>query len=90
MRSRISCSAGTLKTNDLPRSPSSACLRNTRYCSQSGLSRPSPLIARSMSSWSAFGLIRMSTGLPIAYTPTKTSSDITSSTTTLCVARRIR
>src|SRR5450759_5649435 len=46
-------------------------------------------MARSMSAWSACGLIRMSTGLPMAYTPTNTSSDMKYSTSTLCIRRRM-
>ena len=89
IRSRISPSADVLCTNERPRLPDSAPERNVRYCSHSGLSSPSAAIARSRSIWSACGLIRMSIGLPIAYTPTNTSSDITNSTTTLCRLRRM-
>ena len=89
IRCRMSPSAGVACTNDRPRSPVTAPFRNTTYCSHSGLSRPSAAMARSRSIWSACGLIRMSIGLPIAYTPTNTSSDITKSTTTLCMLRRM-
>ena len=43
----------------------------------------------SRSCWSACGLIRMSTGLPIAYTPTNTSSDMMNRTSTACMLRRM-
>ena len=66
MRSRMSPSADVAWTNDLPRSPWNAPLRNVKYCAYSGLSRPSAAIACSRSVWSACGLIRMSIGLPIA------------------------
>ena len=89
MRSRISESAGVACTNERPRSPASAPRMKVAYCSCSGRSRPSSAIARSRSSCSACGLIRMSTGLPIAKTPTNTSSDIATSTTRLCRLRRM-
>ena len=66
MRSKMSPSADVAWTNDLPRSPCSAPLRNVKYCAYSGLSRPSEAMACSRSAWSACGLIRMSIGLPIA------------------------
>ena len=66
MRSRIRPSAGVLCTNDRPRSPCTAPFRNVRYCAHSGLLRPSAAIARSRSAWSAWGLIKISIGLPIA------------------------
>jgi hypothetical protein len=65
-RSMMICSAGWLKTKERPRSPVKAPPRKWRYCTQSGRSRPSALVARSISSWSACGLMRMSIGLPIA------------------------
>ena len=66
MRSRMSCTAGTLETNDLPRSPVKAPARKVQYCRHSGWSSPSAAVARAISAWSACGLIRMSTGLPMA------------------------
>ena len=49
IRSRISEIAGVAWTNDLPKSPCSAPLKNVQYCSGSGLSRPSAAMARSRS-----------------------------------------
>ncbi|MNQ84099.1 hypothetical protein D3C85_992190 [compost metagenome] len=89
MRSKISFSAGVPCANDVPRLPCKAFCRKIQYCSQSGLSSPSAAMVRLMSSWSACGLMRISTGLPIAKTPRKTSSDMTRSTTTLCIRRRM-
>ena len=66
MRSKMRSMAGMLNANDLPRSPASACLTNTRYCTHIGLSRPRRAIAPSRSIWVASGLMRISIGLPIA------------------------
>jgi len=87
MRSRIRPIAGTLKANDLPRSPAAACLMKMKYCSRRGRSRPRAAAARAISFWSDCGLTRMSIGLPTAYTPANTSSDITASTAKLCSTR---
>ena len=90
MRSKISLSAGVPCANDTPRLPCSAPFRKYRYCSHSGLSSPSAAIVRAMSCWSACGLMRMSTGLPMAYTPRNTRIDITNSTATDSSNLRIR
>ena len=90
MRSKMSCTAGILCENERPRSPLNALVRKSQYCAHIGLSSPSAAVARAISAWSAWGLIRMSIGLPIANTPMNTSSDMTKSTTMLCISRRIR
>ncbi len=51
--SRISWIAGTLYTNDRPRSPLAARRRNVAYCSRSGRSSPSAAVARARSNSSA-------------------------------------
>src|ERR1043166_7255610 len=90
MRSNMSWIAGTLWVNERPRSPERAWRTNSAYCFHSGWSSPSAAVTRAISAWSACGLIRISTGLPIMYTPTKISSDITASAIALCSRRRIR
>ena len=89
MRSKMSCTAGMLCENERPRSPLNALVRKSQYCTHIGLSSPSAAVARAISAWSAWGLIRMSIGLPIANTPTNIRSDITSSATTLCSILRM-
>ena len=89
IRSRMSSRAGVECTNERPRSPENAPCTKVTYCSQSGLSSPSAAIARSRSIWSACGLIRMSIGLPTAYTPANTSIDITNRTSRACRLRRM-
>ena len=66
MRCRMSSTAGTFDVNERPSSPANALARKFQYCTGSGLSRPSAAVARAISAWSACGLMRMSTGLPIA------------------------
>ena len=63
---RISSSAGTPNTNERPRSPDNAPLRNAPNCSTSGLSSPSATVARMRSASSACGLTSSSIGLPMA------------------------
>ena len=49
MRCNISCTAGTLEANDLPRSPEKAALTKLQYCTHTGLSRPSAAVTRAIS-----------------------------------------
>ena len=82
-RCKISFKAGSLKTKELPRLPRRALVKKIQYCSHMGLSSPRALTASSYSWGVASGLIKMSTGLPMAYTPTNTSRDMASNTTLL-------
>ncbi len=65
-RSRIRPSAGVANANERPRLPAAAFCRNSRYCRHSGWSRPKAAMIFARSAWLASGLIKMSTGLPIA------------------------
>jgi len=87
-RCAISVSAGVEYAKERPRSPATAFCRNRPYCTHMGLSRPKAATVAARSACVASGLIRMSTGLPMAYMPTNTSSDMTSRTNTLCSTRR--
>ena len=49
MRCKISCTAGMLEANDLPRSPLSAAVRKCQYCTHTGLSSPSAAVTRAIS-----------------------------------------
>ncbi len=88
IRSMITSIAGRPNTKLVPSSPVTAPLRNTQYCSTSGLSRPRAAAARARSTSSATGLTRMSTGLPMTKSPKKTSSEVTNSTSSVCSRRR--
>ena len=90
MRCRITVSAGSPKMKERPRSPCRAPRTKWRYCSQIGRSRPSARTAASMSRWSICGLTSSQTGSPITCTPKNTITDMTTTTTAVCIRRRRR